>query len=94
MLGVCEIKAEIADRKFILHLPKPLGALPLVISTSTGSEIRYPLGITIVGGLLMSQVLTLYTTPVVYLYFDRLRLWWARMHKRKTIVLAPLAIEG
>jgi len=54
-----------------------LGALPLVVSSSTGSELRRPLGITIVGGLIMSQLLTLYTTPVVYLYFDRLRLWWA-----------------
>jgi multidrug efflux pump len=52
------------------------GALPLVISNGIGSELRKPLGITIVGGLMLSQVLTLYTTPVVYLYFDRLRLWW------------------
>jgi multidrug efflux pump len=54
------------------------GALPLVLSTSTGSELRRPLGITIVGGLIMSQILTLYSTPVVYLYLDRLRVWWAR----------------
>jgi len=54
------------------------GALPLVLSNGTGSELRRPLGIAIVGGLAFSQVLTLYTTPVVYLYFDRLRLWWAR----------------
>ena len=59
------------------------GALPLVLSNGTGSELRRPLGITIVGGLIMSQVLTLYTTPVVYLYLDRLSLWWNRMHKRK-----------
>ena len=52
------------------------GALPLVLSNGTGSELRRPLGITIVGGLIFSQALTLYTTPVVYLYFDRLRLWW------------------
>jgi multidrug efflux pump len=49
-----------------------LGGLPLALGTGTGSELRRPLGITIVGGLLLSQVLTLYTTPVVYLYFDRL----------------------
>ncbi|HDL7692449.1 TPA: multidrug efflux RND transporter permease subunit MdtC [Yersinia enterocolitica] len=49
------------------------GALPLVISSGDGAELRQPLGITIVGGLVMSQLLTLYTTPVVYLYFDRLR---------------------
>jgi multidrug efflux pump len=52
-----------------------LGALPLALGTGTGSELRRPLGITIVGGLILSQLLTLYTTPVVYLEFDRLRLW-------------------
>ncbi len=52
-----------------------LGALPLAIGTGTGSELRRPLGITIIGGLLFSQMLTLYTTPVVYLYFDRLQQW-------------------
>ena len=52
-----------------------LGALPLAIGGGVGSELRRPLGIAIVGGLLVSQLLTLYTTPVVYLYLDRLRLW-------------------
>jgi multidrug efflux pump len=51
-----------------------LGALPLALGTGTGYELRRPLGITIVGGLILSQILTLYTTPVVYLEFDRLRL--------------------
>ena len=57
-----------------------LGALPLIVATGPGAELRRPLGITIVGGLLVSQVLTLYTTPVIYLLLDRLhrRLWGAR----------------
>jgi len=55
-----------------------LGALPLVIESGTGSELRYPLGLTIVGGLLLSQVLTLYTTPVIYLAFERTRLRFVR----------------
>jgi multidrug efflux pump len=54
------------------------GALPLAFGTGTGSELRKPLGITIVGGLLLSQALTLYTTPVVYLLMDKLRLWLLR----------------
>jgi multidrug efflux pump len=55
-----------------------LGALPLAIGFGEGSELRRPLGITIVGGLIVSQLLTLYTTPVIYLYLDRLRLWGGR----------------
>jgi multidrug efflux pump len=51
------------------------GALPLAFGTGTGSELRRPLGLSIVGGLIVSQLLTLYTTPVVYLYMDRARLW-------------------
>jgi multidrug efflux pump len=63
-----------------------LGALPLAIGFGTGWELRQPLGISIVGGLLLSQLLTLYTTPVVYLYMDRFRLWakrnWNRFYSR------------
>jgi multidrug efflux pump len=58
------------------------GALPLAIGTGVGSELRRPLGIAIVGGLLVSQLLTLYTTPVVYLYLDRMRLRFLRMRAR------------
>ena len=58
------------------------GALPLAVSYGNGTEMRRPLGITIVGGLIVSQVLTLYTTPVVYLYVDRLRAWSERRRKR------------
>jgi multidrug efflux pump len=59
-----------------------LGGLPLALGQGTGSEMRQPLGITIVGGLMVSQLLTLYTTPVVYLYLDRLRLWFERNRAR------------
>jgi multidrug efflux pump len=55
-----------------------LGALPLVIRTGDGAELRQPLGIAIVGGLMLSQLLTLYTTPVVYLYIDRFWRFWTR----------------
>jgi len=56
-----------------------LGALPLAIGSGLGSELRHPLGISIVGGLIFSQMLTLYTTPVIYLYLDRFRLWFNRL---------------
>ena len=56
-----------------------LGGLPLALATGSGAELRRPLGIAIVGGLVFSQVLTLYTTPVVYLYLDRFRLWWEQV---------------
>ena len=68
------------------------GALPLAFGTGTGSELRRPLGITIVGGLVMSQMLTLYTTPVVYLTFDRIRLWVAaRRHPGLEPAGGPIA---
>ncbi|HEY6008933.1 MAG TPA: efflux RND transporter permease subunit, partial [Geobacteraceae bacterium] len=60
-----------------------LGALPLAVGTGVGSELRRPLGIAIVGGLIFSQLLTLYTTPVVYLYMDRFRLWVERVRGKR-----------
>jgi Cu/Ag efflux pump CusA len=57
-----------------------LGALPLMLEQGTGSELRRPLGFTMVGGLIVSQALTLFTTPVIYLYLDRLT--GARRHQR------------
>jgi multidrug efflux pump subunit AcrB len=65
------------------------GALPLITSTGMGSELRRPLGIAIVGGLIFSQALTLYTTPVVYLYFDRLRIWWENRRERPVVAPQP-----
>jgi multidrug efflux pump subunit AcrB len=70
-----------------------LGALPLALGRGVGSELRRPLGVAIVGGLIVSQMLTLYTTPVVYLYLDRLRLWWARSRADRRRV-APAAAPG
>jgi len=64
------------------------GALPLAIGFGTGAELRRPLGITIIGGLIMSQALTLYTTPIVYLYLDRFRLWCARLRRHASVPVA------
>jgi multidrug efflux pump subunit AcrB len=71
-----------------------LGGLPLAIGFGTGSELRRPLGIAVVGGLLFSQMLTLYTTPVVYLYLDRARLWWARPRASRAVRAVPDAVEA
>jgi multidrug efflux pump len=68
-----------------------LGGLPLALGTGTGSELRRPLGITIVGGLIMSQALTLFTTPVVYLYLDRFRLMLGTKGHVDPNQLAPLS---
>jgi multidrug efflux pump subunit AcrB len=68
-----------------------LGALPLALGSGVGSELRRPLGIAIVGGLIFSQLLTLYTTPVVYLYLDRRRLWFQRRRRRQTELAQGMA---
>jgi multidrug efflux pump subunit AcrB len=62
-----------------------LGGLPLALGTGVGSELRRPLGIAIVGGLVFSQLLTLYTTPVMYLYLDRLRLRWQAFREKPRV---------
>ena len=66
-----------------------LGAVPLAFGMGVGAELRRPLGITIIGGLLVSQILTLYTTPVVYLSLDRLRLRREHRRHRENEVLIP-----
>jgi len=68
------------------------GGLPLALGGGTGSELRRPLGIAIVGGLIFSQMLTLFTTPVVYLYLDRLHLWWQALRGRTNRRILP-AVE-
>ena len=65
------------------------GALPLAFGSGEGSELRHPLGITIVGGLLFSQALTLYTTPVIFLYLDRFGKWLGRMWNRVYLRQSP-----
>jgi multidrug efflux pump len=72
-----------------------LGALPLVIANGPGSELRRPLGVSIIGGLVISQILTLYTTPVIYLYLDRLRLWFQERNRSKQpMAFRSIAMPG
>jgi multidrug efflux pump len=71
-----------------------LGGLPLAIGTGMGSELRRPLGIAIVGGLIVSQMLTLFTTPVVYLYMDRMRLFFSRKREGRKVEMLPNLAEG
>ena len=70
-----------------------LGAIPLAIGAGDGAELRRPLGISIVGGLIVSQLLTLYTTPVIYLYFDRARTWILNLRKPHTSSAPHVAAE-
>ncbi|HKD69400.1 MAG TPA: multidrug efflux RND transporter permease subunit [Candidatus Binataceae bacterium] len=71
-----------------------LGGLPLAVGNGVGSELRRPLGIAIVGGLIVSQALTLYTTPVIYLYMDSLSLWFARQRGRVLRVFSRTPVEA
>src|SRR4029453_17067663 len=66
-----------------------LGGLPLALGTGTGAELRRARGITIVGGLIFSQMLTLYTTPVVYLYLDRFQIWCTRLRRSRQLESMP-----
>ncbi len=72
-----------------------LGALPLALGTGSGSELRRPLGITIIGGLMISQLLTLYTTPVIYIWFDRLATRFSREPEARQVDLGagPIPAE-
>ena len=71
-----------------------LGGLPMALGGGTGAELRRPLGIAIVGGLLISQVLTLYTTPVIYLAMDRLRHLRKAKEPRASAVVPPVSTVG
>ena len=71
-----------------------LGGLPLALGIGTGAELRRPLGITIVGGLMVRQLLTLYTTPVVYLYLDRFQIWCTRRHRGRTVRIPEAVYQG
>jgi multidrug efflux pump subunit AcrB len=68
-----------------------LSGLPLMLGHGTGSELRQPLGYSIVGGLILSQAMTLYTTPVVYLYLERLSTWISRLRGAGHPLAAPAA---
>jgi multidrug efflux pump subunit AcrB len=67
-----------------------MGALPIALGTGAGSELRRPLGIAVVGGLLVSQVLTLYITPVIYIYFERLFGWLSRRRSQVEAEAVPI----
>jgi Cu/Ag efflux pump CusA len=67
--------------------------VPLAFGTGMGAEFRRPLGIAIIGGLIVSQLLTLYTTPVVYLYFDALQQWWYRVRGINPAEVKPLSSQ-
>jgi multidrug efflux pump len=69
-----------------------LGAVPLALGSGMGSELRRPLGVSIIGGLIFSQMLTLYTTPVIYLYMERLRLWFERIRKGRSKKESPCLV--
>jgi multidrug efflux pump subunit AcrB len=71
-----------------------LGGLPLALGTGTGSELRRPLGITIVGGLIVSQALTLFTTPVIYLYMDRLARFLRKLRSGAPLMTPAPAPSG
>jgi len=71
-----------------------LGGLPLALGHGEGAEMRRPLGMAIVGGLVFSQALTLYTTPVVYLYLDRMRVRWETFRRRRTRPVTPQVSEA
>ena len=68
------------------------GAIPLACGTGMGSELRHPLGIAIIGGFLFSQMLTLYTTPVIYLYMERFKIWFESIRNNSQLKVVPCSI--
>src|SRR5271165_5631896 len=82
IIGIILLIGIVKKNAIMMTAAALLGAMPLALGRGTGAELRRPLGISIIGGLLLSQALTLYTTPVVYLYFDRLQHWWYRVRNR------------
>ena len=71
-----------------------LAGIPLMLGTGAGSELRRPIGFAMVGGLALSQILTLYTTPVIYLYLDRLQHWLAPRRSRMPALAAKMGAEA
>ena len=71
-----------------------MGTLPIALGLGAGAEVRRPLGLAVVGGLMLSQLLTLYLTPVIYLYLDRFASWWVPTHEKPQQEIPSLALKS